>query len=454
GMLRATNTWDFPTYTAVVCFALVLGLGPAILRGNARAVQTLVVSLVTVGALSQLLFWPYLQRYQLFYTGVDPVHARTALNQFLTIHGLLLFLGGSLLAWYLVLAQRRALATRRARTLVAEPGYYGVFLPVGTGWRLGSPSLWVALGLGAIGIAFAAAGYATRGFLVVGIGFAGAALLGTWRRPGHAFQAGLLGAALIATLIPEFVALQGDIGRMNTVFKFYLQAWVLFAVAGAAAFAWLVQKAGRDPLLRLVRPAWIVAGVILFGAAVAYPLFASESKLGLRFAPLPLGLDGMAYMDHATYLDRPPFKPDSDPQSDLNLPGDAEAIRWLQDNVQGSPTVLEGRSPVYRWGSRIAVYTGLPTILGWDVHEGQQRTGYPSMLQQRANDVERAYSSTNPSDAMEVIRTYDVRWVVIGGLERAYYPAAGLAKFANMPELRLAYDHDGVQIYEVVSSSG
>ena len=102
----------------------------------------------------------------------------------------------------------------------------------------------------------------------------------------------------------------------------------------------------------------------------------------------------------------------------------------------------------------VAVYTGLPTILGWDVHEGQQRTGYPSMLQQRANDVERAYSSTNPADAMEVIRTYDVRWVVIGGLERAYYPSAGLDKFANMPEFRLAYDHDGVQIYEVVSSSG
>jgi YYY domain-containing protein len=454
GMLRATNTWDFPTYTAVVCFALVLGLGPAILRGNARAVQTLVVSLITVGILSQLLFWPYLQRYQLFYTGVDPVHARTALSQFLTIHGLLLFLGGSLLAWYLVGAQRRALATRRARTLVAEPGYYGVFLPVGTGWRLSSPSLWVALGLGAIGIAFAAAGYPTRGFLVVGIGFAGAALLGTWRRPGHAFQAGLFGAGLIATLIPEFVALQGDVGRMNTVFKFYLQAWVLLAVAGAAALAWLVQKAGRDPFLRLVRPAWIVAAVILFAAAIAYPLFASEGKLGLRFAPLPLGLDGMAYMDHATYLDRPPAKPDSAPQSDLNLPGDAEAIRWLQDNVQGSPTVLEGRSPVYRWGSRIAVYTGLPTVLGWDVHQGQQRTGYPSMLQQRANDVERAYSSTRPADAMEVIRTYAVRWVVIGGLERAYYPSAGLDKFASMPELRLAYDHDGVQIYEVVSSSG
>jgi hypothetical protein len=39
---------------------------------------------------------------------------------------------------------------------------------------------------------------------------------------------------------------------------------------------------------------------------------------------------------------------------------------------------------------------------------------------------------------------------VVGGLERAYYPGPGLDKFRTMPELRLAYDADGVQIYEVL----
>jgi hypothetical protein len=40
---------------------------------------------------------------------------------------------------------------------------------------------------------------------------------------------------------------------------------------------------------------------------------------------------------------------------------------------------------------------------------------------------------------------------VVGGLERKYYPPAGLAKFGSMPQLQLAYDADGVQIYEVRS---
>jgi uncharacterized membrane protein len=227
---------------------------------------------------------------------------------------------------------------------------------------------------------------------------------------------------------------------MNTVFKFYLQAWVLLGITAAVALAWLVRRAGRDALLRSLRPAWVAVGLILVFAAVSYPLFATEGKVGLRFADLPLSLDGMQYMQYAHYQDQ---------GQDLNLPGDAQAIRWLQEHVQGTPVILEGRAPIYHWGSRFSIYTGLPTVLGWDWHETQQRTAYQSMIQDRQNDVELAYSSPNPNDALRVLLKYHVRWVIVGGLERAYYPAAGLAKFAAMPELRLAYDADGVQIYEV-----
>jgi YYY domain-containing protein len=285
-------------------------------------------------------------------------------------------------------------------------------------------------------------GYGTRGAIALGLAAAAAACVAHWRRAGTALQAALFGVGLAATLIPEFVALQGDIGRMNTVFKFYLQAWVLLAVAAAVALGWLARRAARDPLLRTARPAWLVVAGVLGLAALAYPLLASQGKVGLRFAELPLGLDGMAYMDHAHYQDR---------NEDLNLPGDAQAIRWLQDNIVGTPTILEGRSPVYRWGSRVSIYTGLPTILGWDVHESQQRVAYISMIQDRVQAVELAYSTPDAGAALGVLRTYGVKYVYIGGLERAYYPAAGLDKFSTMPELRLVYDKDGVEIYEVAT---
>jgi YYY domain-containing protein len=440
GMLRATNTWDFPPYAAIVVLALLLGGAHGLLRFERRSIQAVVLSLLAFGVIVQLSFWPYLQRYQLFYTGVDPVRAKTALSQYLTIHGLFLFLAGSLLAWYLVRAARRA-ATRRARTLVPEPGYYGMLLPLGGFSAFSSLSSWLLVAAAGLGVVYLISGYPTRGFIVFGIGAAVGACIGYWRRADRAFHAALIAAALFATLIPEFVALQGDVGRMNTVFKFYLQAWVLLAIASAVAVGWLARAAARDGFLRQLRPAWVVVATLLLLAALAYPLLASEGKVGLRFAALPLSLNGMQYMDTAEYRDE---------NRDLNLPADAKAIRWLQDNVQGTPVVLEGRSPVYRWGSRISNYTGLPTILGWDVHQGQQRAGFSPMLHERQIDVERAYASANPQEALNVLRKYGVRWIVVGGLERAYYPGPGLDKFRTMPELRLAYDADGVQIYEVL----
>jgi YYY domain-containing protein len=440
GMLRATNTWDFPTYAAIVGLVLVLGSVRGLLRGDVAVVQTLAISAAVLGIALVLSFAPYLQRYQLFYNGVDPVKARTALSQYLTIHGLFLFLGGSLFAWYAVQARRRVAAARRESTLVPEPGYYSVLLPLAGLSGYASPAGWAA-GTGVVlGLLLILAGYVTRGFLVFGIAVAVAACLAHWRRSNRLLQAALFGVALFATLIPEFVSLQGDVGRMNTVFKFYLQAWVLLSVVAAVALGWLARRSARDALLSQLRPAWVTLLAIFVLAAVAYPLLASKAKVGLRFSDMPLTLDGMQYMDFARYLDD---------GRDLNLPADAQAIRWLQDNVAGTPVVLEGRSPVYRWGSRISIYTGLPTILGWDVHQSQQRAGYAGMIQERTADVDRAYASTSPPETLGILRKYQVRYVVVGGLERAYYPAAGLDKLHAMPELRLAYDAGGVQIYEV-----
>src|SRR5207302_2477831 len=146
-------------------------------------------------------------------------------------------------------------------------------------------------------------GFATRGFLVFAVAAAVAACLSHWRRSSRALQAALFGVALFATLIPEFVALQGDIGRMNTVFKFYLQAWVLLSITAAVALGWLARRSVRDRLLRQARPGWVALLAVFVLAAIAYPLLASKGKIGLRFSDLPLSLDGAQYMDHAVYSD-------------------------------------------------------------------------------------------------------------------------------------------------------
>jgi uncharacterized membrane protein len=251
----------------------------------------------------------------------------------------------------------------------------------------------------------------------------------------------MLGMALLIGIGVEFVRVEDDIGRMNTLFKLYLEGWVLFGVASAFA---LWHLASRGDLLRLPSPgraAWLGLLTLLLLACSIYPVLGTKGRLMDRFKPLPLTLDGAAYMKEAVY---------DDERGPIELRWDQEAIRWLQANVKGSPVVLEGVTTQYRWGSRISIYTGLPTLVGWPWHQMQQR-GNTYMVEGRQRVVREIYSTASEARALELLREYGVEYVVVGKLERLYYPEAGLAKFERMVGrgLTLEYENPGVRIYRV-----
>ena len=59
----------------------------------------------------------------------------------------------------------------------------------------------------------------------------------------------------------------------------------------------------------------------------------------------------------------------------IDLWGDYEAIRWLQENVPGTPVLAEAPIGYYReFGVRVSSFTGLPTLVG--MHESEQRYGW------------------------------------------------------------------------------
>jgi uncharacterized membrane protein len=135
-------------------------------------------------------------------------------------------------------------------------------------------------------------------------------------------------------------------------------------------------------------------------------------------------------------------------------PGDAQAIQWLNDNVAGSPVILEAAAPVsYQWFNRVSVFTGLPDVLGWPDHVSEQRYGEQSL--NRLTDIGIIYSTLDHAQAIELLRYYHVRYIYVGELEREAYAqqsSAGLDKFDDMvgDTLRIVYRFDGVSIYEVV----
>jgi uncharacterized membrane protein len=189
-----------------------------------------------------------------------------------------------------------------------------------------------------------------------------------------------------------------------------------------------------------------LAALVFFAAL--YPPLAASARIQDRFDPdLGPGLDGWAYMETASYYD--PIGVEYDLRWDL------EAMQWMLDSVVGSPVILEGHTPEYRWGGRYSINTGLPTVLGWNWHQRQQRVAVDDQqIWTRASDVNEIYSSPVIETTEALLHKYHVRYVVVGPLERAYYTAVGLDKFERMvadSKLEISYSNDEVTIYKVLT---
>jgi uncharacterized membrane protein len=260
----------------------------------------------------------------------------------------------------------------------------------------------------------------------------------------------------------ELLTLDGDIGRMNTVFKFYLHVWLLFAITGAYSVWFLfavvqpqeafLRRAGTVNrfLVRAPRFAFATAVVGLLLLALVYPYFGTRARIHNRFDPAAgATINGMAYMDDAVYQD---YNDQTGLGGEHVLSYDRDAINWMRNNVQGMPTVMEGVTPIYRWGSRFSIYTGFPAVTGWQWHQEQQRTTFGRYVAERQADVNEFYRTPDALRARELIKKYDVQWVVVGSVERNYGSEEGIAKFDDGlgGVLELAYDNTSVRIFRVI----
>jgi uncharacterized membrane protein len=232
--------------------------------------------------------------------------------------------------------------------------------------------------------------------------------------------------------------------RMNTVFKFYFQAWALLAITSGAGLYFIVESfrpnMKMDGLQLLIRRSgqaiWTVMCLLLLLAGAIYPIYGSYQRTN-EFAQRTNSLDGMAYLQQYS-------------------PGDYEAIQWLNHNVQGSPVVAEAFGPEggdYSDYGRVSAFTGLPTIIGWAGHEYQWRVNWlndstnAADFYNRGTDVNLIYTSKDPKIVLAILQRYQVRYLYVGNLEIATYTGSDLTRFRNF--LPVVYSRDGVTIYQV-----
>jgi YYY domain-containing protein len=239
-------------------------------------------------------------------------------------------------------------------------------------------------------------------------------------KEGERFALALGAAGLCLTLAVEFVVLQSDVGRMNTVFKFGFEAWTLLGVAAAV---WAPRWFAEAPT-PLARRAAATALAVLMAAAMAYPLTAPAFRSRDRFdAAIPPSWNGMDFLATARHTQC---------GQEFRLAGDLQAIRWLRANVAGAPVIAESNTdPVeYSWGGRISTYAGLPTIVGWNWHVRQQMGPQDAgRVARRIADVQELYDTPDAARAWKILRKYEAGFVMVGALERACQGRAGIEKF-------------------------
>ena len=455
GLLRLINAWDFPVYLAIGVAAILLaevlvhgGFGLAmLLRAAAKSAFMLGVG--------YLAFLPFHLSYETFFTSVESTTNTTVLWRFLAICGPFIFI---VMTFFLresrdllAAASVRSAAAIRWVAAAASAGDEGAAARRGS-----SRGVWTVVGVTALLVVvgflltavFPGVAGSTIPFAAVLLALVcatGARWLFSWRpdAPHLVFASVAIAAALALVIGLDLVRVEGDIDRMNSVFKFYLQVWVLLGI-GSAYLLWRLVHEARRGGLGWRSSAWAVALAALLLGASAYPVLGTRARLADRFygQATPMTLDGTAYVEGTVYRDH---------EGDIDLEADFEGIRWLRENVQGSPIVLEAHTPTYRWGSRISVYTGLPTVVGWKWHQEQQRWGYGHQVGLRIEDVDRLYSTAGRQEALSLLRKYQVSYIYVGPVERLYYPARGLDKFDRMVGAGLdrVFQTDQVSIYRV-----
>lgn len=364
GVLFPMNAWDYPTYLALFIIIVLIQ------QYRTARIRDALIPIISVVIMSVILFVPF---YMDFHgTGASEIgisHQKTLLINFIEIFALFLFLIFSSLFSHLDLDRRYVIALIPITILSLL--FFQILIII-------IPLIVLCL------------------------------YLFHKDTKNNQFVLALVLVGSLLAVFCEIFYLNDRLGapneRMNTVFKLYLQIWILWGVAAGYCLYDLSLK----HLISRKRTIWTVLFCILIASCCIYPFTATYTKMNIDHNPA--SLDGIAYLNGS---DR----------------GDYFAISWIRRNITGTPVIIEAPGRCYSTDSRVSAFTGLPTVIGWEGHEMMWRGSYED-VRVRAEDVDKIYSTRNINTAIGLLNKYNVSYVYIGAAERARY-GKGLDKFED-----------------------
>jgi len=237
------------------------------------------------------------------------------------------------------------------------------------------------------------------------------------------FILALIVVSTILIILPEFLYVKDiypEHYRANTMFKFTYEAFIMLSIV--AGYAIMKITSGRKNFLLLS------ATFILLLLVFLYPFFAIQSY----YANLKTyhGLNGISYLKNLRAQDH-------------------SAIMFIKQNITNQPIILEAQGDSYTDYGRISANTGLPTILGWTVHEWLWRGSY-SVVAPRIADIKTLYETSDLTLTKKLLRQYNVSYVYIGELEKQKYENLQEEKFAQLGEI--IFEEKGTKIYQLFNN--
>jgi YYY domain-containing protein len=403
GFLYPLNSWDYPTY-------MLLYVGAVVWYGlrNAVAWKDIAIEIGIVAAASYVWYLPFHLSYHSLVGGADPLVTTPvigALSRYFGLapartefHGLFIMFGLFLVP--ILIAVARMTRSKQERIMLA-----------------------VTLVVGVIG--------AFTGFVsITAIPLTVLALYMIFMRtdmaPMSVIWLGMTAIAALLCLAVDVVYVRDVFSsRMNTVFKFYYQVWVIWSVAGVLS-AWYIWQVGQ----RWVRVGLGVATIPILLAALVYPA---------------------ATVGKALFVDQPGTLAGRTPRD--NPEGGRESIEWLRANAPAGSVIVEGVGGQYDIEGKgfggVSASTGLPAVMGWPGHEDQWRGGHLEAKNQigtRDQDVRTIYSSGDEAAVQPLLEKYHVRYVYVGPTERDVYGEGGLGLFDSIATV--AFQQGQIIIYE------
>ena len=222
----------------------------------------------------------------------------------------------------------------------------------------------------------------------------------------------LLGIATLLIIIPEIIYVK-DIyiashHRANTMFKLTYQSFIMFCVCTGFIFYRVLTSLKKNIFSFLLR----VIYSLLIISLLIYPFYAIPGYYGKFSYKNYKGLFGLGFLKSS-------------------YPDDYKAIEWFGQEVQDQPHILEAVGDSYTDYNRISMATGLPTIQGWLVHEWLWRGSFDEPGK-RSAEVQTIYETKDLNTAKEILKKYQVKYVVVGEMERTKYPQIYEEKFSSL----------------------